>query len=280
VRADGPLVVVDCGAIPANLIESELFGHEKGAFTGADRRHVGAFEEASGGTLFLDEIGELPLELQPRLLRAVEAREIRRVGSQRPIDVDVRIVAATHRDLKKEVNARRFRADLYYRLAVTEVVLPPLRERPEDLPLLVEALLAGDGRADTPAGRRLRDPAWLEDLGRHDWPGNVRELRNHVERCLAMGELLALGGTERVAAAARRAAKHPSVPGQPAAETTPEVALDQPLRVVREAWIRHVERRYLEGILAAHGHNVSAAARAAGIDRIHFYRLLKSCGLR
>src|SRR6185503_17665759 len=137
-RSEGPFIIVDCGAILGNLLESELFGHEKGSFTGATDRRLGAFEEASGGTLFLDEVGELPIDLQPKLLRALEAREVRRVGSNAYRPVDVRVVAATNRDLRTDVNAGRFRADLYFRLAVVTIAMPPLRRRPEDIPALIE----------------------------------------------------------------------------------------------------------------------------------------------
>ncbi len=157
-RRDGPFVVVDCGAVPANLLESELFGHEKGAFTGADRARSGAFEEASGGTLFLDEIGELESDLQPKLLRVLEKREIKRVGSSKYAPVDVRIVAATNRNLRVEVNDKRFRSDLYYRLAVIEVTLPPLRERAEDLPPLVESILERLGQGSSPQVSLVRAP--------------------------------------------------------------------------------------------------------------------------
>src|SRR5262249_37124515 len=176
-REGGPFVVVDCGAIPSELLESELFGHDKGAFTGAVAAREGAFEAAAGGTLFLDEIGELSLELQPKLLRAIERREIKRVGRTRYTSVDVRLVAATHRDLRAMVNAEAFRSDLYYRLAVVAVRLPPLRERSEDLPQLVEHLLGGLA-ASAQARSGLTSPASLRELARHAWPGNVRELRN------------------------------------------------------------------------------------------------------
>jgi transcriptional regulator with AAA-type ATPase domain len=176
-RKNGPFVVVDCSAIPPNLLESELFGHEKGAFTGADRAHKGAFEEAHGGTVFLDETGEVPIELQPKLLRVLERRQVRRLGSQRVLEVDVRFVAAT----KREVNEGRFRQDLYFRLAVARVELPPLRERIEDLPTLTSSFL--DQLHASPAQRaRLLDPSFQERLARHPWPGNVRELRNAIER--------------------------------------------------------------------------------------------------
>ena len=258
-RRDGPFVVVDCGAVPANLLEDELFGHEAGAFTGATATRIGAFEAAHGGTVFLDEIGELALELQPKLLRVLERREIQRVGGVTRIPVDVRIVAATNRDLKAEVNARRFRTDLYFRLAVLVITLPPLRERTGDIPALVEAILDGLGDRTSPMARALAGGELLPELLRHAWPGNVRELRNYVEACVVR--------QERAAAAL-----------VPASE--PTIDITQPLRAVRDRWVRHVERRYLEALLRAHGNNVSAAARAAGLDRVHLHRLLKASGLR
>ncbi len=253
-RRGGPFVVVDCGAIPGPLLESELFGHERGAFTGADRMRVGAFESASRGTLFLDEIGELGLDLQPKLLRALESREIRRVGGDASRPVDVRIVAATNRDLRVEVNARRFRADLFYRLAVVEVTLPPLRERIEDIPLLVEAHLESVGAADSPEAEPLRAAAFLRALGRHPWAGNVRELRNHLDRCLAL----------------QMAAPLPAS----GADSMPVIDPSEPLKPAREKWLHEFERRYLRAILDSHEGNAAAAARAAGVDRKHFYRLL------
>jgi DNA-binding NtrC family response regulator len=182
-RAGGPFVVFDCGAVTATLAESELLGHERGAFTGAVSSHAGAFERAHGGTLFLDEIGELPLELQPRLLRALESRKVRRVGGQTDRAVDVRIIAATNRNLQTEVAAGRFREDLYFRLAVAVVRVPPLRKRKEDLPDLVAALLADLGRADLSLSE-----AALQLLRGQSWPGNVRELKNVISCALAFLE--------------------------------------------------------------------------------------------
>jgi DNA-binding NtrC family response regulator len=186
-RARGPFMVFDCGAVPPNLVESELFGHERGAFTGAHAEHVGAFERAQGGTLFLDEIGELPLDLQPRLLRALESRVVRRVGGTRERPVDVRIIAATNRDMPALVASKTFRQDLYFRLAAAVVHLPPLRDRLDDLPFLVERLLVDLGRVDI----RLV-PKTLEALLAHTWPGNVRELKNVIACALAFvdGNLL------------------------------------------------------------------------------------------
>jgi DNA-binding NtrC family response regulator len=247
-RKEGPFVVVDCGAIPRDLLESELFGHLKGAFTGAVADRDGAFSAAAGGTVFLDEIGELPLELQPKLLRVLDQRAVRRVGDTRYLPVDARVVAATNRDLRAEVNAHRFRPDLYYRLAVLEVHLPPLRERLEDLPLLVENLLERAPREDR---QRLLGPAFLAELEQHPWPGNVRELRNYLERCL----LLSSG---------------PPPLGEAGAQKSEDY------REARAAWTRS----YLERLMANHGGSVAQAAKAAGLDRIHLYRLLRSHGAR
>ncbi|HXU82510.1 MAG TPA: sigma 54-interacting transcriptional regulator, partial [Polyangia bacterium] len=176
----GPFVVFDCGAVPPNLVESELFGHERGAFTGALAEHPGAFERARGGTLFLDEIGELPLELQPRLLRALDSRAFRRVGGTRDRRVEARIVAATNRDLASLVAAKQFRQDLFFRLAGAMVNLPPLRERLEDLPVLVPRLLEDLGRGEIKVHE-----ATLAALHAHNWPGNVRELKNTLACALA-----------------------------------------------------------------------------------------------
>src|SRR5688572_64379 len=184
-RAQGPLVVVDCGSISPALVESELFGHVRGAFTGAERDREGAFESADGGTVFLDEIGELPLELQPKLLRALEQREVRRVGTSKAKRVDVRVIAATHRDLEREINRGRFRDDLYYRLAKVRVNVPPLRERAEDLPLLVRSFLASYPEKV----HHLFSPEVIAEMQRHDWPGNVRELRNYVERSVVLEDV-------------------------------------------------------------------------------------------
>jgi DNA-binding NtrC family response regulator len=182
----GPLVVINCGALPRELIESELFGHERGAFTGAEKRHLGCFGEADGGTLFLDEIGELPLELQPRLLRALENRSIRPVGATREIAVNVRIVAATHRDLEQAVQAGKFRADLFYRLCGFEIAIPALRERPRDIPLLVRHFLGQAESCGQLPSRSLREGE-AEALMRYPWPGNVRELRAAVLRAAHLG---------------------------------------------------------------------------------------------
>ncbi|HTE49321.1 MAG TPA: sigma 54-interacting transcriptional regulator [Kofleriaceae bacterium] len=258
-RAGQPFMVVDCGSIPGPLLESELFGHERGAFTGADRARPGAFEAADGGTLFLDEIGELGLELQPKLLRVLEDRSIQRIGTTGRTQVDVRLVAATNRNLRTEVNAHRFRSDLYYRLAVMEVTLPPLRERPQDIPGLVAALLEGMD-ADPSVIAPLMSGELMGALGRHSWPGNVRELRNYLERCVAMEQPMPLATADD--------------------DAQPAVDVRQPYKEARDRWLRHFERRYLEEQLRLHGNNVSAVARASRVDRIHLYRMLSRCGLR
>jgi transcriptional regulator with AAA-type ATPase domain len=256
-RREGPFVVVDCSAIPPDLLESELFGHEKGAFTGAVAPRQGAFRAATSGTIFLDEIGELSQDLQPKLLRVLERREIKAVGTDHYEPIDVRVVAATNRNLQAEVNARRFRSDLYYRLAVLQVRLPPLRERPEDLPPLVENILASLGAGDRPEAAQLRTREFIDGLAQHAWPGNVRELRNYVERCLAFrGEAPPLSPE----AAAQGARFDPN----------------QPFKIARDAF----ERYYIDQMLKLHEGNVTAAARAAQIDRAFFYRLLWRYGLR
>ncbi|MBL9103023.1 MAG: sigma 54-interacting transcriptional regulator [Myxococcales bacterium] len=259
-RRKGPFVIVDCGAIHGNLLESELFGHEKGAFTGATERRIGAFEEASGGTLFLDEIGELPLDLQPKLLRALEAREVRRVGSNSYRPVDVRVVAATNRDLRADVNAGRFRADLYFRLAVLTIPMPPLRRRPEDIPDIVDELLAALGVQGEVAAS-LRAPAFVARLQRAAWTGNVRELRNYLERCVV---LRAMGPLDEQAEPAG---------GGPAVDPTAPYAAE------RQRAIAAFERAYFAGLLRLHGGKAARAAEAAGVDRAYLYRLLRRHGI-
>jgi len=265
-RAAGPFVVFDCGAVAAGVIESELFGHVRGAFTGADADRPGVFEWASGGTLFLDEIGELAPALQPKLLRVLETGMVTRVGSSQPVAVDVRILAATHRDLAAEVEAERFRADLYYRLAVIVLEVPPLRERAEDVPLLaghfLEDLLAKDGA----------DVAWLKPhlddafsaLRHHRWPGNVRELRNVVERAAALADPAALRGDQLARLVELRSALgrtwHARLP------------LDQ----AREQF----DREYLRDLLAAAQGSIPHAAHMAGIHPKSLERLLRRYGIQ
>jgi DNA-binding NtrC family response regulator len=270
-RAQKRFVVFDCAAVPASLMESELLGHERGAFTGAEGRRIGRFEEAHGGTLFIDEIGELPLELQPKLLRALEKREVRRIGGTQIIPVDVRVVAATNRDLVREVNRNTFREDLYYRLAVVRVRVPPLREREGDIPLLVEHFvreaLDGDEKATREAIASITEDNW-QRLLTHPWPGNVRELRNFIDRTMAIS-----GGVDVPDAPPPR--PQPGGSGG-SVETLAEAAVDltRPFIEAREELLARFEQGYLEGQLSRHGGNISRAARAAGLDRMHFKRLL------
>ncbi len=262
-RKDGPLVVVDSGALAPGVVMSELFGHERGAFTGAERTHVGAFERAHGGTLFLDEIGELPADLQPQLLGALERRKFRRVGGREDISVDVRVVAATNRDLRAEVNSGRFRLDLYHRLAVVEMRLPPLRERVEDIPLLVRQFLTECGH-DGPVEAVVSKEA-LEALATYRWPGNVRELKNWVEATLAMGEAPDLGGNG--VASAR-------------GDGSDEAHLALPYKDARNAVLERFEHRYLARLIAATDGNVSEASRRAKMDRSYLIKLLQRHRLR
>jgi len=259
-RSGRPLTVVDCGTLAPSLLESELFGHERGAFTGAVARRLGAFEEARGGTVFIDEIGELPEDLQPKLLRVLERKEIRAVGSNDHVPVDVRVIAATNRDLRTDVNAGRFRSDLYYRLAVIRLRLPPLRERLEDLPRLVDTLL--DRLGGGPDAEALRSPELMATLARCAWPGNVRELRNHLERCLAFRQPVPVDHGDEL-------------PAPP-----PVVSADLTLAELRRVVGDDAERRYLGLLLDACRGNVSAAAEKAKIHRVHLHRLLRRHGLR
>ncbi|UJR85782.1 sigma-54 interaction domain-containing protein [Sandaracinus amylolyticus] len=277
-RRRGPMVVVDCSAIASELIESELFGHERGAFTGALGPRAGLFEVASGGTIFLDEIGELPLAMQPKLLRVLESRTVRRVGGQKNVAVDVRVVCATHRDLRAEVRAGRFREDLYFRLAVLCVELPALRARRDDVPLLVEHFLhqqsckQQSASAAAVMARIARERR--HELVQHDWPGNVRELRNHVERCAAFGRWVPLDGNPEP----ELAREEPS--GEHRVAAILGVDGSKAYADEKQKWVSLFERAYLEELLRVHDDNVKAAARTAGIDRAYLYRLLYRHGLR
>jgi transcriptional regulator with GAF, ATPase, and Fis domain len=267
-RTNGPMMIFDCGAVPENLIESELFGHEKGSFTGAIMTRQGLFEMAHGGTLFLDELGELSLDLQPKLLRALEQREIRRVGSSKPIKVDVRVIAATNRNLEEEVRAGRFRQDLFYRLSVVRILLPPLRDRPEDIPPLVEHFLKSGAFNRTPEGNPKIEGIEREALDlltAYSWPGNVRELLNVVERAVSFSEgplihprdlpeQLRLNGTN---------------PGIDA--VTGEITFKE----AKEKWVSSFERDYIVALLKKNDGNISHAAREADIDRKYFRKLMR-----
>ncbi len=256
-RAAGPFVVLDCGAIPDHLIEDQLFGHERGAFTGATMTRAGVFERASGGTLFLDEIGELPPDAQAKLLRAVETRVVRRIGGNESIKCDVRLVAATNRDLAVETNRGGFRSDLYYRVAVARIEVPPLRDRLEDLELLAGRFVEEFGSGQV--ARALPDD-FLARARRHAWPGNVRELRNAVQQALTAPSLLALGD------------------GPPPGLWSIDTAV--PFKIAKQRFVDEFDRRFMTTLLEEHGWNISAAARAAGVDRMSVYKLLDRLGLQ
>jgi two-component system, NtrC family, response regulator GlrR len=244
-RARGPFIAVDCGSIPPTLIESELFGHEQGAFTGAVSTRIGAFETARGGTLFLDEVGELPLDMQPKLLRVLESRQIKRVGGTHPMTLDVRVIAATNRDLREAVNAGSFRSDLFYRLNVVRLHVPPLRERRDDIALLVDHFFRQfSGQPDAAA-----PPALVMALERQAWPGNVREVRAAVERAVLLGD-------------PRDPASSPStgLPDLP-------LDLDVPYRVAKQQIVDHWERSYLTELLRQARGSITRAARRARTDR-------------
>jgi len=272
-RAAGPFVVVDCGALSPTLVASELFGHERGAFTGAERQHQGAFERAHGGTLFLDEIGELPPPLQAALLGVLERRAFRRLGGQKELSVDVRVVAATNRDLRADVNASSFRLDLYYRIAVATLELPPLRARADDVPLLVEHFLRECGHAGPV--QALISPAAMEELSKQRFPGNVRELRNLIEGALALGEPL------QAPSAATGAAGAGAVAGGAAGAGAGAGAVPTgSYKEARASVLADFEARYLGALIQRTGGNVSRAAREAGMDRSHLIDLLRRHGLR
>jgi len=275
-HARGPFVVVDCGSIPHELIASELFGHARGAFTGAATDKQGLIEAANQGTLFLDEIGELALDLQPQLLRVLDRRQVRRVGETHAVDVDIRVIAATHRDLRAMVRAGKFREDLYYRLAVVATQVPPLRERKSDIPALATCFAERMGR-----GTFSQSPALLEQLDRHDWPGNVRELRNVVERALSLGSAaladLGDGAAPRPAAEPDDAARPADDAARPASASSD--VLELPFKEAKAALVESFERDYLTALLARHRGNISRAASEAGIDRNYIHRLVKKYGL-
>jgi DNA-binding NtrC family response regulator len=264
-RAEKPFIVLDCSAISPHVIESELFGHKRGAFTGADRDHEGLFEKASGGTIFLDEIGEMPIDMQPKLLRALESREVRRVGEAVPRKVDVRVLAATNRRLEREINRGRFREDLYFRLGVLTIRTPALRERREDLPLLVNAFLEVLEASDEQ--RSLFTASVLAELAENDWPGNVRQLKNYVERAVVLMDARIDETEDR---------GEPSIRA-PAAHT---VDLDLPFNTAKARLVGDFERTYLTTLLEWAGGNVSKAARRAKMDRMNLHRLVQLYGLR
>jgi len=261
-RATEVFVPVDCAALPDNLLESELFGHERGAFTGADRVKPGMIEVADRGTLFLDEIGELPLSLQPKLLRAVQERQIRRVGGTKFLTVDVRLVSATNRDTAELVRKGEFRDDLFYRVNVIAITLPPLRDRAGDVALLGHHFLRRYGRnREQPI--EVIDSEALRLLEAYAWPGNVRELQNVVERACALADGLILRARDLPDHVRGRGRPAPAVPGK-----------DLPLHEAREVWLQAFAQEYLTDLLRRHGGNISQAAKAAGVDRKTLHRLL------
>jgi transcriptional regulator with GAF, ATPase, and Fis domain len=275
-RKNKPFVVFDCSAVADNLIESELFGHVKGSFTGAVATRKGAFEEANGGTIFLDEIGELSLDLQPKLLRALEQREIKKVGSNDTAAIDVRVVCATNRNLRKEVAENRFREDLYYRLSVVKINLPPLRERPDDISFLIEKFLSSAKFNTKPDGSlivvRVEDDA-LKMLMRYQWPGNVRELMNILERIVPLVDGNSI------------TAQHVNFIFQEMErdddEATERVGLDMglPFKEAKQKIVEHFEKDYLAALLRRNNYNISKTAREAGVDRKHIRNLLKKYGI-
>jgi len=279
-RAAQPFVPVDCASLPEQLLESELFGHEKGAFTGAVKGKRGLMEVADRGTLFLDEIAELPLALQVKLLRALQERQLRRVGGTSVVDVDIRVVSATNRELREAVKQGQFREELYYRVNVIEIQLPPLRERAGDVRLLARAFVTRYG-AERVTGF---DEGALEALEAYPWPGNVRELQNVVERACALADGARVTRTDLPAhvlegAGLRTAATQTLVAG---ALSDPALASGEelPLKEAKEKWMQVLEASYLRQLLERHGGNISAAAKTAGIDRKTFHRLINKYQIR
>lgn len=272
-RKDEPFVVVDCGAVSYNLIESELFGHERGAFTGAVASRQGAFETAGRGTLFLDEVGELPLDVQPKLLRVLESGEYRRVGGNRTYNATARIVAATKRNLRVEVERGKFREDLYFRLSVVPITVPPLRTRREDIPALIEHFLEVARKRDPQASAITLSRETISSLSAHDWPGNVRELRNVLDRAI----YIATASGERELQLLDLPISAAGTPG-----ASPQTDFDptKSYRQTRSAFEADFERRYVSWLLDRHDGNISAAAREAKMDRKHLYDLARKHGLR
>jgi DNA-binding NtrC family response regulator len=270
-RRAGPYVVFDCGSVPPELAESELFGHKKGAFSGAVSDRTGAFQRADGGTLCLDELGELPLDLQPKLLRVLETGEVRSVGSDTPRKVDVRLVASTNRDLHAESKRGRFRSDLYYRLEVVRVRMPPLRQRPEDIPGLIAKLLEGKlAPGDKMGGTNLRK------LVGYAWPGNVRELRNAITRAVTLAPSAAGGGVafDKLVFNLGPASNAPATIGA----ELPGVSTNVPYKEAKEQLIETFDRLYVSTLLDRHQGNVTKAAATAGLSRKHLHDLIKKIG--
>ena len=260
-RRERPFVTVNCAAVPTELIESELFGHEKGAFTGAASRHLGKFEQAHGGTLFLDEVGDMPAAMQSKLLRLLQEGELERIGGERPVTVNTRVIVATHRDLDSLVQKGVFREDLYHRIFVFPIIMPPLRERPEDIPLLAEhfARLVAEQNGWKPRGFEREA---IDELARYTWPGNVRELRNIVERLLLLTDGAVDAATVRQVLSGRHA--------KPVAHAGSATLADRVLAFEREVVLNE---------LSAHGHRATETARALGLERSHLYKKCQQLGI-
>jgi len=264
-RRENAFITLNCAAVPAELIESELFGHEKGSFTGAAGRHLGKFEQAEGGTLFLDEIGDMPVSMQAKLLRVLEEGEVERVGGEKPIKVNVRVVVATHRNLEDLVKKNEFRRDLFHRIYVFPLFLPPLRERPEDFPELV-AHFARQVAAQNGWKEKLFSAEALAALAKHSWPGNVRELRNIVER------LVLLAAEDTISADEVRLV----IPGGEAAAPSGNAVAGQGTLLQRtEAF----EREVLLGEIRRHNFHMTNVARALGLERSHLYKKCQQLGI-
>ncbi|MDB4967219.1 MAG: sigma54 specific transcriptional regulator, Fis family [Myxococcales bacterium] len=281
-RKSKPFVVLDCGAIPKDLIESTLFGHENGSFTGAVAQHQGCFEQAHGGTIFLDEIGELDVNLQPKLLRVLENRELKRVGGDRVIKIDVRVVAATNRDLRMMVNNSTFREDLYFRLSVIHVEMPGLRERKEDIPALAEVFLREIGTRRNMSMTFASDA--LATLQTHSWPGNVRELKNVVERAASLTEGSVVTRQDLMFNRDNSSRMTPSAPSTGhhrggAAVDVPAIAPGLDFKEAKQQIVDAFELAYLKQLLERHEGNITRSAQEAGLTRYHLRELLKRHGL-
>jgi DNA-binding NtrC family response regulator len=263
-RHEKPFVAMNCAAIPAELFESELFGFRKGAFTSASETRRGHLQSANGGTLVLDEIGEMPLALQSKLLRVIEDRRVTSIGSDRAVEVDVRFIATTNKDLQAEVERGTFRRDLFYRLAVMPIRVPPLRERTEDIPLLAQHFLEVSARRSKKAMRGIA-PAAMQALARYAWPGNVRELENVIERAVIVAKSDTVGEVERFLTGN----------GEPG-----RVDLSLPFRDAKARVVEEFERAYIGGVLEAHGGKLTAAAKHADMDPKNFSEKLARYGLR
>ncbi len=285
-RAGKPFVAVNCGALPENLVESILFGHEKGSFTGASDKHLGKFQEANGGTLFLDEVGELPLDMQVKLLRALQEGEIDPVGSKRPVKVDVRIISATNRNLADQVKAGLFREDLFYRLNVFPVEAPSLRDRREDIPALIDHFIR---RFNIEEGKRVSGVSAeaMHMLAAYDWPGNVRQLENTVYRAIILADSPHLQAFDFPAISGQSAPLIPSAPVEVHTVADPHDAIaalhDAPVRILDEAGhlrrLEDIERDLIEHAISVYAGHMSEVARRLGLGRSTLYRKVRDCGL-